>query len=389
MARCAGAAPARNILPTRPRRGSRRREPAGRSRRRFAARATRAAARAASRRGRPRPRAPPADRTFLAHSQLDPSGHRRRRRAQLRNSLAPASPDFSGWNWVRHSGPARPRPRTAAVLGGGHAAAGSVDGGPGARTSARSRTASSGRRRRTARDAGGDATVFQPMCGTRGAASRVTPPGSRPSPLVVDAVLVAVLEQHLHADADAEHRPAGRDPRGDHRPGAERVDAGHAGRVRADARHDQAVRVGGRGRGRRSRRRRHRPGPAPARPTAGCPSRSRARRPRRGHHRPRQQPGTPPTRRAAPARRSRPTTTFGHLLLVQRPGAAEQDTRRARRSRTRPCRITGRPWCWAPPPLRGSMRDRVAQRPGDRLELRLDHVVRVRRGRRAGPPAAR
>ena len=40
-------------------------------------------------------------------------------------------------------------------------------------------------------------------------------------------------------------RPA-RDPLGDHRAGAERLDPGHAGGVGADAGHDQAVGRGGR-----------------------------------------------------------------------------------------------------------------------------------------------
>ena len=67
--------------------------------------------------------------------------------------------------------------------------------------------------RRTSARPARPSTVFQPMCGTTGASSRVTSPGQQAQPLGHHAVLVAGLEQHLHADADAEHR------RGRPRPG--------------------------------------------------------------------------------------------------------------------------------------------------------------------------
>ena len=52
---------------------------------------------------------------------------------------------------------------------------------------------------------------FQPMCGTgRSPSKRRTRPGSRPRPRCAP-VLLALLEQHLHADADAEQRRAPRD----------------------------------------------------------------------------------------------------------------------------------------------------------------------------------
>ena len=112
-----------------------------------------------------------------------------------------------------------------------------------------------------------------------GARQPVTAPGSSPRPLVTTPCSSPDVEEDLHADADAQHRPAGRDPLGDHRAGAERVDPGHAGRVRPDAGHDQPVGRGAPRRGRRSPSRRRRRGPAPARPSAGCPTRSRARPP--------------------------------------------------------------------------------------------------------------
>ena len=55
--------------------------------------------------------------------------------------------------------------------------------------------------------AGRAASVFQPMCGTRRACEPAHRAAEEAEP---GAALVALLEQELHADADAEHRPAGR-----------------------------------------------------------------------------------------------------------------------------------------------------------------------------------
>ena len=114
--------------------------------------------------------------------------------------------------------------------------------------------------------------VFQPICGTRCARSRVTRPGMRPSPAPV--ALVARVEQQLHAEADAEARqPAAQRRRASpSRPGARRSAAApnaptpgststsvstRAHRIRLDAHVDA----------RRAR--------APWRASAGCPRRSR------------------------------------------------------------------------------------------------------------------
>ena len=55
------------------------------------------------------------------------------------------------------------------------------------------------------------------------------------------AVLVAGLEQDLHADADAEHRPATRQPPADDLRAAHVAEPGHAGGEGAHAGHDQPV----------------------------------------------------------------------------------------------------------------------------------------------------
>ena len=156
-------------------------------------------------------------------------------RTQLRSSAAPASPDFSGWNWVARQRAVLDRgDERLAVLGGGdHAAAAASSARRRARTSGRSR---SGCRRRQAgeqRRAGRRVDGVPAHVRQHRRVQPVTAPGSSPRPLVTTPCSSPRVEQDLHADADAEHRPAGRDPVGDHRAGAERLDAGHAGRVRA------------------------------------------------------------------------------------------------------------------------------------------------------------
>ena len=56
----------------------------------------------------------------------------------------------------------------------------------------------------------------------RSRVDRARPAGRAPG---LDTVLDARVEQHLHADADAQHRPAGGDPLGDDRPAPHRVAA--------------------------------------------------------------------------------------------------------------------------------------------------------------------
>ena len=192
----------------------------------------------------------------------------------------PASPDFSGWNWVR---PDR------ALLDGGHEPVAAVLG-PGdpplrrlgqrahRRSCARSRTARP-RPRRTARCPAGARTVFQPMCGSRSACSSSTRPGQIAAAVGPYAVLDAGLEQHLVPDADGQRRPARGPPLGDDLRPAHGDQSRHAGREGADARDHQTV--GGQRRVRVGGHRRPRPRPArpPARPSAGCPTRSPGRRP--------------------------------------------------------------------------------------------------------------
>ena len=55
------------------------------------------------------------------------------------------------------------------------------------------------------------------------------------------SALDAVLEQHLHADADAEHGTTAGEPTLDELAAAHRIQLVHDGRERADAGHDQAV----------------------------------------------------------------------------------------------------------------------------------------------------
>ena len=142
---------------------------------------------------------------------------------QLRSRAAPASPDFSGWNWVAQSGPFstaatnRSPPCSAQVhQRGAGAAVGAQAPGRARRRSARSRTARP-RRRRTARSPSGDLDGVPAHVRH----DRRLQPLDHARPLVaalgLDAVLDAALEQHLHADADAEHRPPAGEPATDQR----------------------------------------------------------------------------------------------------------------------------------------------------------------------------
>ena len=94
----------------------------------------------------------------------------------------------------------------------------------------------------------------------------------------VGAALDAAVEQHLHADADAEHRPAARETATDQFGAAHGIQPGHHGGERADAGDEEAVGSRPRDRGRRSARRAHRQPRAPSPRNARCRSRSRARR---------------------------------------------------------------------------------------------------------------
>ena len=157
-----------------------------------------------------------------AHDGILAAQRRQRTRAQrfrasgpsLRAAPAPASPDFSGWNWVAESGPfstaaTKRSPWVAQVTWGD---GGERPGGCSAPTRARRRSA----RSRTAppatpaksTDRRGTSTLDQPMCGTtRRDAAATTMPGHSPMPGDRRlARLARPLEHHLHADAHAEHR---------------------------------------------------------------------------------------------------------------------------------------------------------------------------------------
>ena len=101
--------------------------------------------------------------------------------SQFSSSCAPASPDFSGWNWVALTSPSSTAatnrsPCSAVVTSpdvcvrgvGVHEVEAGVARQAGERCSSRR----------------GTSTVFQPMCGSTGACSGSTRPGSTPSPPV-------------------------------------------------------------------------------------------------------------------------------------------------------------------------------------------------------------
>jgi hypothetical protein len=56
-------------------------------------------------------------------------------------------------------------------------------------------------------------------------------------------MLRALGEQHLHSDADAEHRPGTGQPAADQHVAPDRPQPGHAGGERAHSRHHEAVTV--------------------------------------------------------------------------------------------------------------------------------------------------
>ena len=313
-------------------------------------------------------------------------------RASCAAARAPASPDFSGWNWVAAQRPALDRGHERLAVASvvtrdaGRAGVDRV----GARTSGRSRSGCPAASPANSTRAGRRRRPCSSPCAARPAASQpVTAPGSRPRPLVTTPCSSPYSKRICMPTQMPSTGAAGGDPLGDHRPGAERVDAGHAGRVRADAGHDQAVGAGRRvevggdrhvgadpgqrplGRAQVARavvehdhRLRHavpsdQPEHAAGRGQHGgrarrrCPMRHARRRRcwRSDDHRRRRR--TPAERRAAGSAvpRSQHALGAGHDA-----GVARVD------------------------------RARLAQRPGHRLELRLDDVVRVGLG--AGRPRA-
>ena len=159
------------------------------------------------------------------------------------STCRPFAPDFSGWNCVAAHVAALDggddrcrRSRTSPWRGRGRRA----------RTSGRSRTTPAPAGRRTAATPLRTSSVFHCICGCfTPSGSRRTAPGSTPRPAPAGVLLRLVVEQ-LHADADAEERHvARRRLRGDRREAgalerlhapAERADAGQhdTGRVADD-----------------------------------------------------------------------------------------------------------------------------------------------------------
>ena len=113
---------------------------------------------------------------------------------QLHSSDSPASPHFSGWNWVacqRAVSTAarngrRCSPRSAALPGNPPSRS--------PRRSARSRTACVGSSPSKNAPPGAASSTFQPMCGRTGASSRPTTPGHSRSPFGRHAALDAPRE---------------------------------------------------------------------------------------------------------------------------------------------------------------------------------------------------
>ena len=129
-------------------------------------------------------------------------------------------PDFSGWNWVAHSGPSSTAAMKSSPVRGQadqRRASSGPDGGrrqrPWPRRSARSRTWCPGRSRPAAGDpAGGVGPCSSPCAAGPGPPAAPRRPASTPQPAVRWPCSTPVGEQHLHADADAEHRPAAGQP---------------------------------------------------------------------------------------------------------------------------------------------------------------------------------
>ena len=77
--------------------------------------------------------------------------------------------------------------------------------------------------------------------GQHGGGEPVDDAGPLAAALGAHAALVAGLEQHLHPDADAEHRAAAGEPASDDLPAADRPQAGHARGEGSDAGHHETV----------------------------------------------------------------------------------------------------------------------------------------------------
>ena len=333
-----------------------------RSRRRRPPRASGLLASATARSRRPRSRA-----RSLAHGRHRRAAALTACASQLRSSAAPASPDFSGWNWVAAQRPVLDRgDERLAVLGRGDRRRSTASAVGRRSRGVRVHEVEPGRRRaarRTAPSRPAASTVFQPMCGSDRRAQPARPcPGSSPRPLVTTPCSSPRVEEHLHADADAEHRAARRRP-GRRSPGRRRArrcpamqaanapTPGTTSPSAAGAAARSAVTVTS----------------APTRASARC-GRAQVARPVVEHD----DRGTPS---ASPDARARTRHVTG------RPAPARTETPSAHAGgRSQDALGAGTP---AP-----RVERRVAQRPGDRLELRLDDVVRVA-ARRQHPSTCR
>ena len=193
----------------------------------------------------------------VGHRAHPIDGEVQRLATQLRSSAAPASPDFSGWNWVADSGPF-----STAATNRSPPCSAQVTSGARVRSLVTQRPVAHGvgvhEVEPLALDAGeqhacprGPRRCSSPCAARRAPAAARRRPGHSSQPCGLDAVLDAALEEHLHADADAEHRAAAGEPAADHLVAADRAQPGHAGGEGADAGDDQTVGVHRRRRGRR------------------------------------------------------------------------------------------------------------------------------------------
>ena len=169
-------------------------------------------------------------------------------RSQLRSTVAPASPDFSGWNWVAASAPfstaaTKSSPWWAHVTSGGRSDVGLLHLPPAHGEAVHEVEAGVGGQAREQRGARGRAHGVPAH--VRQDVGLEALDGARPLPAALGALapLDAEVEQHLHADADAEHRPAAREPSADDPRPVDGREPRHARGERPDAGHDQPVGV--------------------------------------------------------------------------------------------------------------------------------------------------
>ena len=268
-------------------------------------------------------------------------------------AAAPASPDFSGWNWVAAQ---------RAVLDGGDEAArrASAQVTTGATAANGAARASSvqllrgvrvdeveplvARRRRTAASRAGRRPSTSP-CAARPRPAAARPcPATRRAPRSVTALgSVEPSNSTCIPTQTPEHRPPAGQPQVDEPGPVGRAQAAHARVEVADAGHEQAV--GGQRRlaGRRSARRRRRRAPARAPPSGRCRCRSRGPRRRRSPRPPSSSAVSDRWVASSATSRSNGDGAAHRRLDVARPAARRRARAgRARAGRAAPSTVTSR-----------------------------------------------